>query len=93
MARLGAGGTALERTFIAKLLKQGYLMAQRTAGSHSPVDVVAINPNKQYEGYQIKRAKLHKYVTTRLSEAKKEVGDLPVSIRIWCSQHRQWYDY
>lgn len=93
MTRLGAGGTNTERAFCTNLLSLGYKVAQRTAGSHSAIDIVAINADNQYEGYQLKRAKKHKYVSSRLSEARKEVGSLPIMIRIYCCEHRLWYAY
>lgn len=93
MARIGAGGTKIENAWIIQLKALGYKLAQRSAGSHSAIDVIAINTDNQYEGYQLKRAKYHKYVSSRLSEARKEVGHLPISIKIFCSEHRKWYSF
>jgi len=91
--KLGRGGSNAERAFITYLLANGYKLAQRTAGSHSAIDVIAINKDNQYEGYQIKRALKHKYVAARLSESRKEVGNLPVKIEVYCCEHRKWYNY
>ena len=91
--KLGSGGTYTERAFITNLLSTGYKLAQRTAGSHSAIDIIAINADNQYEGYQLKRAKRHKYVSVRLSEARREVGSLPIQIRVYCCEHRKWYEY
>jgi hypothetical protein len=93
LRKLGTGGTNTERAEITYLLSIGYKLAQRTAGSHSAIDIVAINQDNQYEGFQIKRAKRHKYVSSRLSEARSEVGSLPIKIRIYCCEHRKWYEY
>lgn len=90
---IGTGGTNVERALITHLLSTGYKMAQRTAGSHSPVDIIAINEDNQYEGFQVKRAKRHNRVAARVSEARKEVGSLPIKIRIYCMENRKWYEY
>ena len=40
-------GRRKEYTICKRLQKDGFDIVQRTAGSHSPIDVIAINKNKR----------------------------------------------
>ena len=56
-------GRRKEYNICTQLKKQGYIIAQRTAGSHSPIDVIAIHKEKMEilfvqskpEGYKEKK--------------------------------------
>jgi len=65
----------------------------RSAASEGPADVTCIDKDNQYHGYQIKRVKKHKWLSSALSKARKEAKGLPVSIQIYCCEHRLWHDY
>lgn len=85
-------GILAERAWLNHLKAVGYI-GSRSAASLSPVDVWAINKEGIVRAFQIKRAKYHKYVSTRLSEARKETKGYPIEIKIYCVEHRKWYEF
>jgi len=85
-------GVQTERAWLITLKAQGYIGA-RSAASKSPADVWVCSKEGIIRLFQIKRAKKHKYVTNRLSKARKEVAGYPIEIVIYCAEHRRWYEF
>lgn len=81
-------GYLAERRAAKVLERAGYVVA-RTAGSHSPFDVVAVNPNG-VRLIQVKRVKEGGIAAT-LEAAREEIRQVPkvqgVSREVWI-----WFD-
>jgi len=77
-------GYLVERKAIKVLEQAGYVVA-RTAGSHSPFDVVAVGPNG-VRLIQVKRVKEGSFSTV-LELAKEKISQIPrlqgVSREVW----------
>jgi len=77
-------GVTAERKALKVLEEAGYIVA-RTAGSHSPFDVVAVGPNG-VRFIQVKRVKEGGF-TAVLETAREEIKQLPkvqgVSREVW----------
>jgi len=82
-------GRAAEYQVVAELRKQGALIAQRTAGSHSLIDVVGLMPDGSVKLIQVKKD------SSPLKLA--DLAELPrkknVSIELWHRQDGQWIIY
>ena len=89
MNRNYVSGRNAEYSVVKILKEQGAVIAQRTAGSHSLIDVVGLMPDGTVRLIQVKKdsSPLH----------LEELGKLPraqnVSIELWHYQDRKWVIY
>lgn len=63
-----------------QLLEQGFDIAQRTAGSHSPIDIIAIN--KLTKVIKLIQAKPEKFADSKKQELIQEWGWLNNAFRV-----------
>lgn len=69
-------GRAKEYRMISKLKKEGYDIAQRSAGSHSPIDVFAINKKEQKIKFiQLKPKSMSDNMKTKLEKEHDWLND------------------
>jgi len=80
MNRNYISGRTKEYAVCKELRRQGAVFAQRTAGSHSPIDVVALMPDGSVRLIQVKRSSYDPKAAEKLSALPHTEG---VLIELW----------
>jgi len=79
-------GRRAEYLAVQELKKQGAVVAQRTAGSHSPIDVFALMHDGTVKLVQIKKDDS----PLELDKLEKLPAAANVSIELWHRVNRKW---
>jgi Holliday junction resolvase len=79
-------GRAAEYAVVKELRKQGAVVAQRSAGSHSPIDVFALMPNGRVRLIQVKKGES----PLELEKLESLPCAVNISIELWRKTDGGW---